>query len=649
MSRTRFKPGPAPGFSSQLNAALDELEALYSGVPPPYVIYHDGNIENAAPRPTGAPARRTLADRFSDTLNLLDYLLLFDVDHTNAFNRVIARAQSLNRRVCIDVPAGTYTISGIIHATLTGGQVILLRGAGSAVTRIVQTADADGIRVEINNYGPSYFDGGAFDVTGLTFEQAAPGSSGKAGLVISSAGIAGNTGKPLVLDDLCFVGRGTGPRWNLGLYIERFNNTAYLSRISVIGCNGGMSLNGTATEYQASCYLRDFTVFGGTALTIGQYWQGLHIDNMNAINTPVAIQCTPTAGVCEELIINDSYLMGRSIFAPSGAAALNTVRIANTYFDSLGSMQPGDQHVSFNNCPYVTLIGDTFNGSNAGIYIPDLTGLGFTENCNPTLVLGCTFQNYGGVPGQTGTGVSIAANASMCNFIGNAFNGVAKAVSDLSGLSTFAHTTINGLHFPFSLPVATGVTAANVKAQRAGLSVLWNLSGGGGEVDLLLGREAGNGGLNIYSVGADGKIEGAAPIAVLDRFGGLSISDLSVAGLPSVGSAWTVTNPAVISAGGTLGTATGSVRAKKLGRTVSFTAEALVSANGSGTGTVNITLPFAAAANEAFGGRDFFNAKGIAGVIVSGSTTLAISLYDGTYPAVSGSRLVISGTYEATA
>lgn len=150
-------------------------------------------------------------------------------------------------------------------------------------------------------------------------------------------------------------------------------------------------------------------------------------------------------------------------------------------------------------------------------------------------------------------------------------------------------------------------------------------------------------------VGATAADDGASLLQVA---GTMASQDINVAGSGGMAGAWNTFTATIGSAGGALGTASATVRWKKLGRTVFVSATATISANGTGAGTVNVSMPFAAAGNVGLAGREFTNtSKMIVGVMTPGGTTLFITNYDGTYPgaAAGTTTLVISGTYEASA
>lgn len=139
---------------------------------------------------------------------------------------------------------------------------------------------------------------------------------------------------------------------------------------------------------------------------------------------------------------------------------------------------------------------------------------------------------------------------------------------------------------------------------------------------------------------------------LLQVAGTVASQDINVAGSGGMAGGWNVFTATVSAAGGALGTASATVRWKKLGRTVFVSATATISANNTGAGTVNLSMPFPAAGNVGLAGREFTSSgKMIVGVMVAAGSILYITNYDGTYPATATgtTTLVVSGTYEANA
>jgi hypothetical protein len=128
-------------------------------------------------------------------------------------------------------------------------------------------------------------------------------------------------------------------------------------------------------------------------------------------------------------------------------------------------------------------------------------------------------------------------------------------------------------------------------------------------------------------------------------------SNLTVDGLSNVAAlatSWTVYTPTVTAQTGTFTTATASGRFKQIGKIVHFSAQIVITTNGTAADSVRATLPSTAqAANATFGaGRE--SSTGTLLLWFNQSTTIAqIVTTTGTYPGGNGRTLDISGTYEA--
>lgn len=114
-------------------------------------------------------------------------------------------------------------------------------------------------------------------------------------------------------------------------------------------------------------------------------------------------------------------------------------------------------------------------------------------------------------------------------------------------------------------------------------------------------------------------------------------------------SAWTVASTSISATSGAFSNATASVRYKRIGKSVYFSATASVVTNGSASGAVVVAMPFAAAGDFVFAGREnAVNGSGLTGVLSSGSNSLTIRTYNNAYPASDGAALNLSGVYEST-
>jgi len=132
----------------------------------------------------------------------------------------------------------------------------------------------------------------------------------------------------------------------------------------------------------------------------------------------------------------------------------------------------------------------------------------------------------------------------------------------------------------------------------------------------------------------DGATVGGFPAAKLADVGG--------------GTAWTAYTPAIASSLGTFTSASASGRYKVIGKTCFFTAVLTVTTNGTAAGYINLGLPFTAAnaLSQAVAGKDAYQGIILSPIIFANVNVVSINSAAGAYPAINGSALVISGSYE---
>ena len=127
---------------------------------------------------------------------------------------------------------------------------------------------------------------------------------------------------------------------------------------------------------------------------------------------------------------------------------------------------------------------------------------------------------------------------------------------------------------------------------------------------------------------------------------------LSVAqgGTGETGGAWTSQAVTLTSSGGVLGTSGAVLRFQKIGRTVNFSLVVTILLNGTGSGTLQVTLPWSAAGESSYAGRESqTSGVTIAGTIGAASASMTIVKYDNTYPGANNHRMTLSGVLEVTA
>jgi hypothetical protein len=157
-------------------------------------------------------------------------------------------------------------------------------------------------------------------------------------------------------------------------------------------------------------------------------------------------------------------------------------------------------------------------------------------------------------------------------------------------------------------------------------------------------------------------IYGGNPAYVGDAATQLIMSGMDITGTPILyqspndatkvsgpSGSWTSVSSPVTTQGGTLGSASATIRYQKVGRIVTFNAAVTITSAGSAAGYIGITMPFAAAANSSFGGREAsVTGYALGATMPASQTLLSITNYNGATPAVNGALLNINGSYETT-
>lgn len=129
--------------------------------------------------------------------------------------------------------------------------------------------------------------------------------------------------------------------------------------------------------------------------------------------------------------------------------------------------------------------------------------------------------------------------------------------------------------------------------------------------------------------------------------GDLVITDAGTRTILPLNQQWTTYTPTVTSSGGTLGTHTGTGRYKIIGKTAFLQVKVVITANGTGAGNIQFTVPFTAKSDSYFGCRENASAAETgAGIIAAGASALTVLKYNGNYPGATGNTLVLSGFCE---
>lgn len=130
-------------------------------------------------------------------------------------------------------------------------------------------------------------------------------------------------------------------------------------------------------------------------------------------------------------------------------------------------------------------------------------------------------------------------------------------------------------------------------------------------------------------------------------YGILSVLTTSAPYSPYV--AWASTSVTLAPSAGAFSNATAVLRYKVIGKTTYFSVVVTIIANGTGSGSIQVTLPLTAAAETGFAGRESQTAGwGVVATMAAGSPILNIVKYDGTYPGANNHRIAVSGVVEAS-
>ena len=402
---------------------------------------------------TGGTVSRSAQDRAAEVVNVKDYGAKGDgtTNDTAAIQAAVAHALTIGTPVEVFFPAGKYVISATINVTTSANQMVWLRGASASTVLIIQTADADGIVMLANNVA-GYADNGGMRVTGITLKMTAA-STTRTGLKLSSAAVTGQVGALIFVDDVLFQSPTVTTVWGRGLVVQSVNGVAtWLSHITSVYPNGmrasglgiGVTIQSVSPNYSAGINLRDiYLVNGDTGLVIGDFLQGVHIQNLNTTNTLYAVKVIPTVGGqgLMEIHITDSYLHGQSIFGSVAfPTVLDAIIVHGTYFDTIGGAVPANTpHVSIIGASQIIFSNNIFNGP-SGV-VTGVTGLKITSGANgfEQLFTGNLFQAYAGTGSAA---ISMDSTTKNIMFVGNTLlNNQAPAVIDGGTNNQFSATS----------------------------------------------------------------------------------------------------------------------------------------------------------------------------------------------------------------
>ncbi len=404
-------------FASELNAAL---AAVYT------------------PTASGSISARTLAVRFSERLNPLDYGARFNgtSDDTPAWLALFVQAQSLldagTMCIHIEIPAGVSLCATQLTLSLTATQALTVVGSGRGTTTILWTGTTAGLSISA---APSaYVRAGNF---GFTLGTAATSDTyiGIAVLGLS----ASRPGNSITIDDVAVETSSTAVSWAAGIRLE-CPVGAVISRAYLHGNfdhGVGLQIVGGA----APAYAIDNKVVAlnceGWADGIGFYgsMQGFFSVNSEVLGVRRGIvwdNATNKAAGCEYFEITGGHIAGGDygIYASSTSYAM----ISNVLF----------------------LHGIPSNGSYCAVRLDNVLGFSMT---------GCIVQGNNGVAGaEHSVWISSNDGVSQFNMIsGNQFSAMGpNAAVILDGAQTQYSTVGNNFIVNAGAPVVqNGASVVN--------------------------------------------------------------------------------------------------------------------------------------------------------------------------------------------
>lgn len=261
--------------------------------------------------------------------------------------------------------------------------------------------------------------------------------------------------------------------------------------------------------------------------------------------------------------------------------------------------------------------------------------------------------------------VSCYVQSSGNNFLGCHFEGGTTCVTVAGNVNNFAGSAVYAPRGTYSMQllgssnyvgVQLGLNAASANPAYKGIllqgsnNIVEAVNGGNGCTQGAIDF-TGDTGQNIVKLTG---FQASGTVA----FGTPNISDdvkIAVSGTPGqiysqeLQVPWTTYTPVITSGTGTITTSSATGRYRRIGKTTEVEMTITITTNGTGATYVSATLPVtAAAAFYMIAGRENgVSGKAVQGLIGISATGVNIYNYDGTYPAVNGSILLMTGSYES--
>ena len=331
---------------------------------------------------TGSTTARTLADRFADVVNVLDYGASTTAttpteieENTTAFSNAIASGRT------VYIPAGTFNInyldlSGIVNARIIGESQSTVLSFGTGINNL----EGDSCAVLINN-----------------------GKGGDVRFPNDPDNEHPTASRRLRLDGFYIDANGL----DIGIYIDKMTDS-HLENIAIRDCGIGMKINYSWVNMFSNFDIQEFTNQGVSTTT----------NNINALvftNFRVSVPASAQNASCYYLVGNSIKLIScdaegsASAFTGMTIPAGRLVSIDGCHFEN----GTGIIYSSGNNVRSLSVTNSFFDCATAAI-TPGLDNNGNPNYANSLNITGCVFKD-------ANSGVEL--NTLNGNFSGNYFDG----------------------------------------------------------------------------------------------------------------------------------------------------------------------------------------------------------------------------------
>lgn len=432
------------------------------------------NTLNGIVTATGSTTGRTLATRFAEVVNVLDYGAdpTGVADSTAAIQAAVTTAASRGGGV-IELPAGTLSVSGTV---LVQASNIVFRGKGSGATVISVTSATANTFTFAGTSAPGIYDCGMFD---LSFVQAVPRTAGVTiSLSLCNQFVADRvyvdaawqawdiyvTNNITLRDCLCTNVRGPiGIKWHAPADGSARSDVLILMSVTInMNNNGGTGivLDGMVQTLRTfGCGILD-AVTGlqvlNSALSTSNFPGFIYLWDME-IDGNTGVACDIQAGAQIEMNGCDFFNVATAtgpvvrVLSDAGASDTNSIRISNS------RLAGGQQQALAFNGRNLTLTGSMLaDGSGTAYNCIDIQA-----TAQDVMIVGNQIgQFWGATINKYPFGIGITAGATRVFISGNSFYGCNGEVDNLSSAQVFIGPYLDRSGVP-GLPPSTTYTSEN--------------------------------------------------------------------------------------------------------------------------------------------------------------------------------------------